>query len=104
MKDLAFLSTKDAAKLLGVTHRSIYNLIYNGVLKAGKVTTRMTFIRREDIEAMLESNPYQKYHKKERAPITEFYTTAEVKEKYKVADWMDMWSDSQRLHRNQDRS
>lgn len=86
VKEMSFLSTQDAAKLLGITHRSVYNLIYKGVLKAGKVSCRMTFIRREDIEAMIKSNPYQKRHKKERAPITEFYTTAEVKDKYKVAD------------------
>lgn len=86
VKEMAFLSTQDAARLLGISHRSVYNLIYKGVLRAGKVSCRMTFIRREDIEIMLETNPYQKRHKKERAPITEFYTTAEVKEKYKVAD------------------
>ena len=35
---------------------------------------------------MLENKPYEKRNKKDIAPITEFYTTAEVKEKYNVVD------------------
>lgn len=80
-----YLTPKEAARIIGITTRSIYNLIYSGALKASQMSSRMTFIRRADIELMLESNPYQKRHKKERAPITEFYTTLEVEQTFSVS-------------------
>lgn len=33
-----------------------------------------------------EAKPYQKRHKNERAPITEFYTTAEILDKYGISE------------------
>lgn len=58
---------------------------YTGVLKAVKLSSRMTMIRKEDIDRMVEVNPYQKHHKREVTPITEFYTTVEVEEKFGVS-------------------
>lgn len=84
-ENLQYLSPNETAKLLGITARSVYNLIYTGVLKAAKLSSRMTMIRKEDIDRMLEVNPYQKRHKREATPITEFYTTAEVEEKFGVS-------------------
>lgn len=84
-ESLQYLSPNETAKLLGITPRSVYNLIYTGVLKAAKLSSRMTMIRKEDIDRMLEVNPYQKRHKREATPITEFYTTAEVEEKFGVS-------------------
>ena len=84
-ENLQYLSPNETAKLLGITARSVYNLIYTGVLKAAKLSSRMTMIRKEDIDHMLEVNPYQKRHKREATPITEFYTTAEVEEKFGVS-------------------
>ena len=86
VKTKDYLSPQEASKLIGVTTRSIYNLIYSGVLVAAHMSSRMTIIKRSSIEAMLDSNPYQKRHKKERTPITEFYTTAEVREKFSVSE------------------
>lgn len=46
-----------------------------------------TFIRKADIEKMFdEAKPYQKRHKNERTPITEFYTTAEILDKYGISE------------------
>lgn len=86
VKTKDYLSPQEASKLIGVTTRSIYNLIYSGVLVAAHMSSRMTIIKRCSIEAMLDNNPYQKRHKKECAPITEFYTTAEVREKFSVSE------------------
>lgn len=80
-----YLSPKEAALIIGVTTRSIYNLIYKGVLRASHLSSRMTFIRKADIELMLDGKPYTKQPKKERNPITEFYTTAEVEKKFGVS-------------------
>lgn len=46
----------------------------------------MTFVRKADIEAMFNGNTYTKKVKPERKPITEFYTTAEIKEKFGVTE------------------
>lgn len=81
-----FLSLQDTSVLFGITKRSVYNLIYNGVLQAFKLSSRMTLIRRADIERIFESHVYTKKVKPERKPITEFYTTAEIKEKFGVSE------------------
>lgn len=80
------LSLKDTAILLGITKRSVYNLIYNGTLRAHKLSNRMTFILKSDIVLMFEGKTYVKEVKPERKPITEFYTTNEIKEKYGVSE------------------
>lgn len=61
-------------------------MVTQGHLKASKISSRLSFIKRSDIENMLENKPYEKQQNKEAVPITEFYTTAEVKEKYNVVD------------------
>lgn len=81
-----FLSLKDTAVLLGITKRSVYNLIYNGTLRAHKLSSRMTFILKSDITLMFDGKIYVKDVKPERKPITEFYTTNEIKEKYGVSE------------------
>ena len=81
-----FLSLQDTSVLFGITKRSVYNLIYNGVLQAFRLSSRMTLIRRADIEQIFESHVYTKKVKPERKPITEFYTTAEIKEKFGVSE------------------
>ena len=81
-----FLSLQDASVLFGITKRSVYNLIYNGVLQAFKFSSRMTFVRKADIEIMFEGHLYTKKVKPERKPITEFYTTTEIKEKFGVSE------------------
>ena len=81
-----FLSLQDTSVLFGITKRSVYNLIYNGVLQAFKLSSRMTLIRRADIERIFESHVYTKKVKPERKPITEFYTTNEIKEKFGVSE------------------
>ena len=81
-----FLSLQDASVLFGITKRSVYNLIYNGVLQAFKFSSRMTFVRKTDIERMFEGRVYTKKVKAERKPITEFYTTKEIQEKFCVSE------------------
>lgn len=86
IKDKEFLSFTEAGTLLGISRQAVYKMVAAGHLKASKISSRLSFIKRSDIENMLENKPYEKRNKKEVAPITEFYTTAEVKEKYNVVD------------------
>lgn len=86
VKDMEFLSFAEAGTLLGITRQAVYKMVASGHLKASKISSRLSFIKRSDIESMLDNKPYEKQHTKTIVPITEFYTTAEVKEKYNVAD------------------
>lgn len=84
-KDNEFLKCAQAAKLLGVCKQTIYNLIYSKQLKAVQLSSRMTVIRRKDIDELLQvAEPFEKQHKAEPKPLTDFYTLAEITDKYKI--------------------
>ena len=61
-------------------------MVKAGHLKASKISSRLSFIRRTDIDAMLQNKPYQYRMPKDTIPITDFYTTNEIKEKFGVKD------------------
>ena len=85
VKDKEFLSVSEAAVLLGLCKQSVYNLAYSGRLKATRLSNRMTIISRSDIEEMLDNlETYKPRPNIERKPITDFYTVAEISEKYDV--------------------
>ncbi len=86
VKDKEYLSFAQAGKLLGLSRQAVYNMVKVGNLKASKISSRLSFIRRADIDAMLENRPYKTLHPKDTVPITDFYTTAEVKEKFGVKE------------------
>ena len=91
IKENIFLTVAQTALLLGVSRQSVYNMINGGLLKAARLTDRMTFIRREDLDEMLISayNDSRAKPQSEATPITDFYTLAEVKAKYDVKDsWL----------------
>lgn len=85
-KDKEYLSFKEAATLLGLSKQAIYKMVYAGKLQAFRISSRLSFIRKGDIDRMLETRPYEQRHPKDTIPITDFYTTAEVKEKFNVAE------------------
>lgn len=86
IKDKEYLSIAQASVLLGLSLQAVYKMIYAGHLIAYKLSSRLSFVKREDIDKMLNANPYVKKNRSKGANITEFYTTAEVKEKYGVKD------------------
>ena len=83
-KDKEYLSFKEAATLLGLSKQAVYKMVYAGKLQAFRISSRLSFIRKGDIDRMLEARPYEQRQPKDTIPITDFYTTAEVKEKYHV--------------------
>jgi len=85
-KDKEYLSFKEAATLLGLSKQAVYKMVYAGKLQAFRISSRLSFIRKKDIDRMVEARPYEQRHPKDTIPITDFYTTAEVKEKYGVKD------------------
>ena len=82
-----FLTPTEVAAFLGVGRTSIYRYIKNAEIKAVRFDGK-TLVRRSDIDKMFDyiiaSNNENK--PKEKNPISDFYTTAEVKEKYGVKD------------------
>lgn len=55
-----YLTFSKAAILMGCSRQYIYKLVAQGKLKASRISNRMAFIRRADIERMLENNPYNR--------------------------------------------
>jgi len=81
-----FLTPTQAAKLLGVCHMTIYNYINQGVVKVWRLK-RKTLIRRADIDALFDIlRVEQVTAAKVPIPITEFYTSKEVQEKYSISN------------------
>ena len=82
-----YLTPSEVAELLNIGRTSIYRYIRNGTIKVIRFE-RKTLVRRADIENMTDylSPENEKTPTKEKSPITDFYTTAEVKEKYHVKE------------------
>ena len=55
-----YLTFSKAAILMGCTRQYIYKLVTNGKLKASRLSSRMAFVRKADIEKMFEGNPYKR--------------------------------------------
>lgn len=88
VKEKDYLTVAETATLLGMTRQGVYKLIHRGDLTASKLSSRLTLIKRTSIEQMLDKTPYVKKESTEKKDktITEFYTRAEIREKFGVKD------------------
>lgn len=82
----AYLRVKETAKLLDISVRTVYNLIYTGKLQASKLSSRLTIISKDDVDAMLAGMAYNKTFLSPSLAITDFYTTREVMERFDVSE------------------
>lgn len=84
-----FLSPVQCARLLGVSRRSIYNYLAANSIPCFQFKGK-TLISRESLDALFDgSHHYQLRPAKEKQPITEFYTTKEVLEKFGISNsWL----------------
>ena len=57
---LEYLKFSKAAILMGCSRQYIYKLVGEGKLPASRISSRMSFIRKADIETMLAGNPYHR--------------------------------------------
>ena len=55
-----YLTFSKAAILMGCTRQYVYKLVNEGKLSASRISSRMAFIRKADIEQMLSGNPYHR--------------------------------------------
>lgn len=83
---LDYLSIQQAALIMGVSRQYIYTLVYKGKLKATRISKRKSFIKRTDIDVLMNSNPYTRIAippKEEKTVIlSDYYTTEDIMEKY----------------------
>lgn len=55
-----YLTFSKAAILMGCSRQYVYKLVNEGKLSASRISSRMAFIRKADIEKMLAGNPYHR--------------------------------------------
>jgi len=82
-----YLSVNEAAKLLGVCNKTIYNYIYRGKIKATRLSNRLTKIEQKDIKILFGFN--HNYIKAERLDyncVEDYYTIKEIKKLYGLKD------------------
>ena len=80
-----YFTFSQAARLMDVSRQYIYKLVKEDKLRASRISNKMSFIRRADIELMLKSKPYERITTKEEFDIAEYYTAEQVAERYKVS-------------------
>ena len=57
---LEYLTFSKAAILMGCSRQYVYKLVNEGKLPASRISSRMAFVRKTDIEQMLAGNPYHR--------------------------------------------
>lgn len=72
-----FLTSRQAARVIGICYKTIHNYINNGTLKTWKLC-RKTLIRRADIDDLFSTSSERPVVISEKKPISEFYTTQEI--------------------------
>jgi excisionase family DNA binding protein len=75
LQNQEFLTFAKAAILMGCSRQYVYKLVNEGKLAASRISSRMAFIRKADIEKMLAGNPYHRVlptsrPKKAKEPVT----------------------------------
>ena len=70
-----YLTFAKTAILMGCSRQYVYKLVNEGKLTASRISSRMAFIRKADIEKMLAGNPYHRVlptskPKKAKEPVT----------------------------------
>lgn len=84
-----FISPGQCARLLGVSRRSVYNYLAANSIPCFQFKGK-TLISRASLNALFDgSHLYELRPQKEKKPITEFYTTKEVLEKFGISNsWL----------------
>ncbi len=75
LQNQEYLTFAKAAILMGCSRQYVYKLVNEGKLAASRISSRMAFIRKADIEKMLAGNPYHRVlptsrPKKSKEPMT----------------------------------
>lgn len=86
IKEKEFLTVREVSILLNCSVRSVYYNIEAGTIKATNLGQRITRIKRSDIDFLFEQPTPEEPHQKETYfDTSEYYTLAEIIEKYKLS-------------------
>ena len=84
--DKDFFTPSEAAKYIGISRATFYRYLETNLIKSVQLK-RKTIIRKRDIEALFDNaSPYKKHLPRSKQSITDFYTIAEIKEKFSVKE------------------
>lgn len=84
--DKDFFTPSEAAKYIGISRATFYRYLETNLIKSVQLK-RKTIIRKRDMEALFDNaSPYKKHLPRSKQSITDFYTTAEIKEKFGVKE------------------
>ena len=78
-----YLTFAKAAILMGCSRQYVYKLVNEGKLVASRISSRMAFIRKADIEKMLTGNPYHRVLPTSRPKKSAIQKTKEEKARAK---------------------
>ena len=79
LQNQEYLTFAKAAILMGCSRQYVYKLVNEGKLVASRISSRMAFIRKADIEKMLAGNPYHRVLPTNRPKKSTTQTTKESK-------------------------
>ena len=85
IRDKPILTITEAATYIGVTRPTLYGYLKRGELKAIRLGYKF-LLKKEDIDNLFKKSIEFKIPVRDKPSINDFYTTAEVKEKYGVKD------------------
>ena len=80
---MEYLTFAKAAILMGCSRQYVYKLVNEGKLVASRISSRMAFIRKADIEKMLTRNPYHRVLPTNRPKKSAIQKTKEEKARAK---------------------
>mgnify|MGYP000100949071 CR=1 FL=1 len=83
IRDKPILTITEAATYIGVTRPTLYGYLKRGELKASRLGYKF-LLKKEDIDNLFNKPIEFKIPVRDKPSINDFYTTAEVKEKYHV--------------------
>lgn len=85
-----FLTVKQAAKMLSCSPKAVYNMIDGERLPAARISSRKTWIRRSDIDALFEAAmplvDLRPLIAEQPIKIKDCYTISEVHEKFGISE------------------
>ncbi|WP_272149741.1 helix-turn-helix domain-containing protein [Tenacibaculum aiptasiae] len=85
IRDKEFLNVKEVALLFGCDRKTVYRMIDNNIIHAVNLNSRMTRIRKADIDSIF--NPTKKTENSSiDLKIENCYSISQIKEKYKISD------------------
>ena len=83
LQNQEYLTFAKAAILMGCSRQYVYKLVNEGKLAASRISSRMAFIRKADIEKMLAGNPYHRVLPTSRPKKSAIQKTKEEKARAK---------------------